>query len=115
MVPFYVIIFKTFCGCKMNYQNHYLNEEGIHPGALKLISEAHEDVKHLFYEIEERAQYHQSRILNIFAKHRVSQRHFNGTTAMDMETMAEIPWIWFSKTYLSVKIWYAPSGFQGLM
>ncbi|MGI6141848.1 MAG: aminotransferase class I/II-fold pyridoxal phosphate-dependent enzyme [Caldicoprobacterales bacterium] len=64
----------------MNYQNHYLNEEGIHPGALKLISEAHEDVKHLFYEIEERAQYHQSRILNIFAKHRVSQRHFTGTT-----------------------------------
>ncbi len=64
----------------MNYHNYYIKDGGIHPRALYLTNEAHQDVKHLFKEIEERAQYHQSRILSIFAQHRVSQMHFVGTT-----------------------------------
>ena len=64
----------------MNYQHYYINEKSIHPKALQLIKDAHDEVQQLFQEIEERAQYHQSRIIDSFIKHRVSQRHFAGTT-----------------------------------
>jgi cystathionine beta-lyase family protein involved in aluminum resistance len=64
----------------MTYKDYYIKDSGIHSRALGLTNEAHQDVKHLFSEIDDRAQYHQSRILNIFTEHRVSQMHFVGTT-----------------------------------
>ena len=50
----------------MNYQHYYINEKSIHPKALQLIKDAHDEVQQLFQEIEERAQYHQSRIIDSF-------------------------------------------------
>ena len=66
--------------CEMNYQNYYLNNAGIHPKTLQFVNKAQEDVLPEFSKIEERAQYHQSRILDVFTRHRVSQRHFAGTS-----------------------------------
>ena len=64
----------------MRYKDYFLKEANIHPKALALIQEAQEEIASLFGEIEERAEYHQARILQVFATHRIGQRHFAGTS-----------------------------------
>jgi len=63
-----------------SYSNYYISSAGINPKALQYVNNAHEDIKYLFFDIDERAQYLQSRIIDVFKKHRVSQRHFISTT-----------------------------------
>jgi cystathionine beta-lyase family protein involved in aluminum resistance len=63
-----------------NYENFYLKDASIHPKALNIVNEAQTVLKGIFDEINERAEYHQARILNVFNKHRISQRHFTGTS-----------------------------------
>ncbi|NLA85007.1 MAG: hypothetical protein GX854_10930 [Clostridiales bacterium] len=64
----------------MDYIQYYLGRGDICPKALEVINEAQKDVIPNFKIIEDRAEYHQSRILDIFIKHRISQRHFVGTS-----------------------------------
>ncbi|HHT65787.1 MAG TPA: hypothetical protein GX017_06825 [Clostridiales bacterium] len=64
----------------MNYQNYYVNDAVIHPKALQFVNKAQDDIISMFLKIDERAQYHQSRILNTFTRHRISQRHFAATS-----------------------------------
>jgi cystathionine beta-lyase family protein involved in aluminum resistance len=64
----------------MNYSDYYLNTMHIHPKALAFVNNAQQDIKERFADIEEMAEYHQARILEVFAGHKISQRHFIGTT-----------------------------------
>ncbi len=64
----------------MNYSDYYLNELHIHPKALSFVRNAQQDVRKKFVDLDEMAEYHQARILHVFGKHRISPRHFIGTT-----------------------------------
>lgn len=64
----------------MNHMDYYLKEMNIHPKAYSFVNEAQEDIQSLFAGIEETAEYHQARILDVFTRHRISQRHFIGTS-----------------------------------
>lgn len=64
----------------MNYHNYYVNQIEIDPKVLNYIHEVQEDVLPYFNKIAERAEYHQARILDVLARHRISQRHFIGTS-----------------------------------
>src|SRR5690554_4880402 len=63
----------------MNYLQYYIENMNINPKAAEFVNVAQDEVKYLFSSIEERAEYHQARILDIFNQHRISQRHFIGT------------------------------------
>jgi cystathionine beta-lyase family protein involved in aluminum resistance len=63
----------------MNYLQYYIGNMNINPKAAEFVNVAQDEVKYLFFSIEERAEYHQARILDIFNQHRISQRHFIGT------------------------------------
>ena len=63
-----------------SYENFYLKDASIHPKALSIINEAQTELRRVFEEIDERAEYHQARILKVFNEHRISQRHFTGTS-----------------------------------
>lgn len=67
-------------GWKMNFSEYYFNEMNVHPKAYTFVNEAQDDIKGQFVGIEETAEYHQARILKVFAEHRISQRHFMGTS-----------------------------------
>jgi cystathionine beta-lyase family protein involved in aluminum resistance len=64
----------------MNYSEYYLNKMNIHPKACMFVKEAQDDIRDQFAGIEETAEYHQARILNVFTGHKISQRHFIGTS-----------------------------------
>ncbi len=63
-----------------NYKKFYLNDVSIHPKAFSIVNEAQPELRRAFDAIDERAEYHQARILKVFNKHRISQRHFTGTS-----------------------------------
>ena len=64
----------------MDYKKFYLEKAGVHPKILDFINRAQEEVKHMFAAIEDRAEFHQARILEVFARHKISLRHFIGTS-----------------------------------
>ena len=63
-----------------NYGDFYINDASIHSKALSIVNEAQTELREKFEEIDERAEYHQARILKVFNDHRISQRHFAGTS-----------------------------------
>ncbi|HCS75469.1 MAG TPA: hypothetical protein DIW17_16545 [Clostridiales bacterium] len=63
-----------------NYTDFYLEDTNIHPKSLSMVNEAQTELRVIFEGIDERAEYHQARILKVFNKHRISQRHFTGTS-----------------------------------
>ncbi len=63
-----------------NYGDFYINDASIHSEALSIVNEAQTELREIFEEIDERAEYHQARILKVFNGHRISQRHFAGTS-----------------------------------
>ncbi|NLC45058.1 MAG: hypothetical protein GX783_12365 [Clostridiales bacterium] len=63
-----------------NYENFYLSDASIHPKAFNIANVAQAELRKVFGDIDERAEYHQARILKVFNKHRISQRHFTGTS-----------------------------------
>ena len=100
----------------MTYKDYYIKDSGIHSRALGLTNEAHQDVKHLFSEIDDRAQYHQSRILDIFDEHRVSQMHFVGTTGYGYgDNGRDVLDLVFKDLFECEDDWCALNGFRELM
>jgi len=64
----------------LSYKNFYLDKAGIEPKVLDFINQEQNEVASMFVEIESRAEYHQARILEVFAQHKISPRHFIGTS-----------------------------------
>ncbi|NLB42015.1 MAG: hypothetical protein GX815_07085, partial [Clostridiales bacterium] len=49
-----------------NYKKFYLNDVSIHPKAFSIVNEAQPELRRAFDAIDERAEYHQARILKVF-------------------------------------------------